>query len=286
MSKISLPSFNEITKGISLDVPPNPKLPVLPPLQVKPPNRAAPIDHIENTTFNYLVHFFSCSDILAESLRQLELNFMAITKPGCGTDKSLVYGKSADNETWATSRNDYRTFVAGIPPDISQNIPTALSRLAEVLDMLCQLKQNYPLQDQLQGQGHHETTMLEYKEISSDKEPTTNTYIPLKTTIKLKLKMAKLRKQKAAMNRAAKSKGKKASRCSHCAVADSPEWRRGPDGSRTLCNACGLFYSKLLRKFGPDTAEVVFNFKKLDNRIGDRIVPSESEKNQILKRAM
>jgi hypothetical protein len=29
-------------------------------------------------------------------------------------------------------------------------------------------------------------------------------------------------------------------RCQSCHSSDTPEWRRGPDGARTLCNACGL----------------------------------------------
>lgn len=29
-------------------------------------------------------------------------------------------------------------------------------------------------------------------------------------------------------------------RCHSCNRAQTPEWRRGPDGPRTLCNACGL----------------------------------------------
>ncbi|KAG7289882.1 hypothetical protein NEMBOFW57_006259 [Staphylotrichum longicolle] len=29
---------------------------------------------------------------------------------------------------------------------------------------------------------------------------------------------------------------------------DTPGWRRGPNGARTLCNACGLYYAKLERK--------------------------------------
>lgn len=29
-------------------------------------------------------------------------------------------------------------------------------------------------------------------------------------------------------------------RCLSCDSSDTPEWRRGPDGARTLCNACGL----------------------------------------------
>ncbi|CAG8476809.1 7766_t:CDS:2 [Paraglomus occultum] len=29
-------------------------------------------------------------------------------------------------------------------------------------------------------------------------------------------------------------------RCHSCHISETPEWRRGPDGARTLCNACGL----------------------------------------------
>lgn len=36
--------------------------------------------------------------------------------------------------------------------------------------------------------------------------------------------------------------------CHSCGNGDTPEWRRGPDGARTLCNACGLHFAKLVRK--------------------------------------
>lgn len=39
-------------------------------------------------------------------------------------------------------------------------------------------------------------------------------------------------------------------RCMSCDSSDTPEWRRGPDGARTLCNACGLHYAKLLKRQG------------------------------------
>ena len=29
-------------------------------------------------------------------------------------------------------------------------------------------------------------------------------------------------------------------KCHSCNSRETPEWRRGPDGARTLCNACGL----------------------------------------------
>ncbi|KAJ8102699.1 hypothetical protein POJ06DRAFT_54036 [Lipomyces tetrasporus] len=36
--------------------------------------------------------------------------------------------------------------------------------------------------------------------------------------------------------------------CTECGTLDSPEWRKGPQGPKTLCNACGLRWSKSLKK--------------------------------------
>lgn len=32
--------------------------------------------------------------------------------------------------------------------------------------------------------------------------------------------------------------------CHECKVTTTPEWRTGPNGPRTLCNACGLHWAK------------------------------------------
>ncbi|KAI8377132.1 hypothetical protein EDC96DRAFT_540733 [Choanephora cucurbitarum] len=37
-------------------------------------------------------------------------------------------------------------------------------------------------------------------------------------------------------------------RCKNCDTSKSPEWRRGPNGHKTLCNACGLRYARLMAK--------------------------------------
>ncbi|KAJ2027256.1 hypothetical protein IWW57_002687, partial [Coemansia sp. S610] len=41
--------------------------------------------------------------------------------------------------------------------------------------------------------------------------------------------------------------------CRSCGISETPEWRRGPDGARTLCNACGLHYAKLNKRRAGET---------------------------------
>ncbi|KAF9485522.1 hypothetical protein BDN70DRAFT_890119 [Pholiota conissans] len=50
--------------------------------------------------------------------------------------------------------------------------------------------------------------------------------------------------------------------CLGCAATSTPEWRRGPMGPRTLCNACGLVYAKMIKKRYKDKAT---HPKKLPN---------------------
>ncbi|CCE64049.1 hypothetical protein TPHA_0G02130 [Tetrapisispora phaffii CBS 4417] len=61
--------------------------------------------------------------------------------------------------------------------------------------------------------------------------------------------------------------------CVHCNDHDTPEWRKGPYGNRTLCNACGLFYRKLIKKFGLKSANLVMRYRK-NISPHDRRVPS------------
>ena len=44
--------------------------------------------------------------------------------------------------------------------------------------------------------------------------------------------------------------------CTDCGTLDSPEWRKGPSGPKTLCNACGLRWAKKEKKrMGKEGAE-------------------------------
>ncbi|KAF9820848.1 hypothetical protein IEO21_01075 [Rhodonia placenta] len=46
--------------------------------------------------------------------------------------------------------------------------------------------------------------------------------------------------------------GSEGQTCLGCNATSTPEWRRGPMGPRTLCNACGLVYAKLIKKRNRD----------------------------------
>lgn len=65
---------------------------------------------------------------------------------------------------------------------------------------------------------------------------------------------------------------KSSAECQHCGSRNTPEWRRGPEGPRLVCNACGLFYSKLIRKYGRVEATLMMRTRKLNGQDQDRRV--------------
>lgn len=59
-------------------------------------------------------------------------------------------------------------------------------------------------------------------------------------------------------------------RCNHCGSKSTPEWRKGLDGNRTLCNACGLFYSKLAKKYNAEEAAKIMRERKETGSVNNR----------------
>jgi hypothetical protein len=60
--------------------------------------------------------------------------------------------------------------------------------------------------------------------------------------------------------------------CLHCSAKTTPEWRSGPSGKRTLCNACGLNYRHKLKKqkhekeCGIDRADLKYIINKEESK--------------------
>ncbi|KAK9719087.1 hypothetical protein K7432_005036 [Basidiobolus ranarum] len=90
-------------------------------------------------------------------------------------------------------------------------------------------------ESEMEGGGSEE----EEEEESSKLEDEDMKYIRDKRSL---LSNSKSKYQKRTRN------GSQPRRCHACNSTETPEWRRGPDGARTLCNACGLHYAKLNRK--------------------------------------
>ncbi|KAK4780402.1 hypothetical protein SAY87_016508 [Trapa incisa] len=66
---------------------------------------------------------------------------------------------------------------------------------------------------------------------------------------------AKKQKRKPKSSAAAEGpgSGQQPRRCSHCGVQKTPQWRAGPMGAKTLCNACGVRFKsgRLLPEYRP-----------------------------------
>lgn len=81
-----------------------------------------------------------------------------------------------------------------------------------------------------------------------------------------------------------RKKNQEFSYCVQCACRDTPEWRKGPDGTRCLCNACGLFYAKLVRKHNQKIASIILQVRKALNNTEVRTLPNEFELNAIIEK--
>ncbi|KAJ3116022.1 hypothetical protein HK098_006721 [Nowakowskiella sp. JEL0407] len=77
-------------------------------------------------------------------------------------------------------------------------------------------------------------------------------------------------------NRSTSGPGK----CRSCDAVETPEWRRGPEGARTLCNACGLHYAKLNRKRQKETDLKQIDEKELSSDSPSTLVDSPQNANQ------
>lgn len=57
--------------------------------------------------------------------------------------------------------------------------------------------------------------------------------------------------------------GQQPRRCSHCLSQRTPQWRAGPKGPKTLCNACGVRYKsgRLLPEYRPAKSPTFVSYK-------------------------
>ncbi|KAE8246893.1 hypothetical protein A4X13_0g5584 [Tilletia indica] len=82
------------------------------------------------------------------------------------------------------------------------------------------------------------------------------------------------------MKRVKKRYDERHQKCLGCGATETPEWRRGPIGPRTLCNACGLLFAKMKRKKGAAGEPLDGQMKAAFGMAGADMQPSASETGQ------
>lgn len=73
--------------------------------------------------------------------------------------------------------------------------------------------------------------------------------------------------------------------CTDCGTLDSPEWRKGPNGPKTLCNACGLRWAKKEKKKsgGPATDGASSTVAAIGSPIGNTSQNANAESPALVK---
>ncbi|XP_040383943.1 GATA transcription factor 7-like, partial [Oryza brachyantha] len=104
------------------------------------------------------------------------------------------------------------------------------------------------------GEAEEEEEEEEELEWLSNKDafPTVETMAPAPAVVVVveRKKVARRGPRPQGPNAAAEGEGLQ---CRHCGTTKTPQWREGPEGRRTLCNACGVRYrsGRLVPEYRP-----------------------------------
>lgn len=177
----------------------------------------------------------SLNDVSSPCYPSLQVSELTISKIANGSGRALEWTREYGTRAHQTQRSGP---IPGSMPSLQecdemiQEQEKTLQAMARIREVI--LKQHQALQEQkIYNQRN-------YKTPASEADDDNDSY------------MDKLDGQgDFAGSDAKKRRGRAAppGRCHSCNRAETPEWRRGPDGARTLCNACGLreFFIKFER---------------------------------------
>ena len=247
----------------------------------------------EEDILSFLTWFLPGHATLDDCFSEMNANLLRVRlKESKNLPTEVLFCQDLQKNEFAITRDDFKKWVIDIPDVLYNNISTSLETLSLVLHELKIMKYNYKLENEIENK-HKEQEQWMYKKEwdspnhhhmgtssirvcnsagESDYEDRELTESPPNNKIYLSKgsDKQKVRKPRTKFQYMKKQRIK----CNHCESVETPEWRRGPDGSRTLCNACGLFYSKLTKRYGVEDAMVIMKNRKTEGLINDRTIPS------------
>ncbi|KAF2713628.1 blue light regulator 2 [Pleomassaria siparia CBS 279.74] len=160
------------------------------------------------------------------------------------------------SETHARTASDNHASAAynAMPPPAKPGLPnTALTR--QNLDEAQAASKPDSINDKMaryEGANHLETiemlTGLRYRDGERSQGISTGDASPLLIRGDAGIQIAVDRDARSSSDKKKKLKMADEYVCTDCGTLDSPEWRKGPNGPKTLCNACGLRWAKKEKK--------------------------------------
>lgn len=249
----------------------------------------------EEDILSFLTWFLPGHATLDDCFSEMNANLLRGRLKGSKTlSTETLFCQDMQRNEFAITRDEFKKWVIDIPDVLYNNISSSLEKFSLILHELKIMKYNYKLENELETRGHKEQERWLYKKEwdspkhqhigansrcvnentgegnYEDRELTESPPTKIKIHLSRGTNNQKIRKPRTKFPSIKKQRIK----CNHCESIETPEWRRGPDGSRTLCNACGLFYSKLTKRYGTENAMVIMKSRKSEGLISDRTIPS------------
>lgn len=240
--------------------------------------------HLSQSTselaYTALARFFEQSESLCESVSQMRQAFDQVSLPVLQDPKGLydsqrLYATNSCGIVYSTDNKQLGDFAASIPSTMTQDLEAASNDISNTLAAILYLKNGVVDAGAGAGAGHEIPEGMS-KPSGEDRPRRNNVHHAARFRMLSIMPSQRVEK----MVRTKRMSSNKV--CANCKTMDAPEWRRGPDGARSLCNACGLFYKKLVTKYGYEDADCIYYYRRVGESI-DRTVPGILEKNLIVQ---
>lgn len=261
-----------------------------PPLPPPKPDRlssALASQSREESAYTSLTRFFDSSPSLCATISRLHAMFGLLSSPVLQNpsglyDSQLLYATNAQGGVCCTTSLRLKKFVNSIPPTMQRDLEASLSDISSSLAAVLFLLNSSPKPD-----------LDSLPQAPQRKRPRSNLEpgAPRKRLPSaLQLASARFRTHSVLppcrpgepRRRHHSDTAAIVKVCANCTTCIAPEWRRGPDGKRSLCNACGLFYKKLVNRYGERDADIIYYYRQIGDTI-DRTVPGQLERNLIVE---
>lgn len=248
----------------------------------------------EEELYRYFISCSSSLENLFEKLSSIKSTLLQVSVADTNKfDRNLdtsLFGLEKDGKQISILRKEFRKWVMETPGKIHCDVFEELNNIISNISKLINIKEEYKeerILNNFQQEIRGDTLLNNIKNqelqrqmnirTSSNKDNTTisdNLGITEANFVKRPFTVRNNRVQKKPKKYTKlKSLRQQNYVCTHCGTTQTPEWRKGPKGSRTLCNACGLFYSKLIKKFGINESAKILRIRRENKQISDRTIP-------------